>query len=163
MIWFNGLKVQKGVGLVFVLYKYFGSVRFGFKAKKPNRTETEPGPLLITSHALTIPKRNLLDVRFRLGVCTSDKNIHFKEGNHFPPVWGDNCISWLSNIPFQVFVPHNSPLTTNIVKRARDCIQGSIKANPRLLGITKTSHATLATARDPFFPPHRKLRMRIWI
>ena len=37
MVWFNDLKVQKRFGLVFVLYKWFGSVRFGFKAKKPNR------------------------------------------------------------------------------------------------------------------------------
>ena len=28
--------------MVFVLYKWFGSIRFGFKAKKPNRTEPKP-------------------------------------------------------------------------------------------------------------------------
>ena len=37
-LFLNGLKVHKGFGLVFVLYKWFGSVWFGFKAKKPNRT-----------------------------------------------------------------------------------------------------------------------------
>ena len=45
---YNGSKVHKGFGLVFVLYKWFGSVQFGFKAKKPNRTETETCPLLLT-------------------------------------------------------------------------------------------------------------------
>ena len=38
-------------------------------------------------------------------VCTSVKNIHFKEGNQFPLLLEDNYISWLNNITFQAFVP----------------------------------------------------------
>ena len=86
--------------------------------------------ILIASHALTIPKRNLLDIKFRLGVCAFVKNIHFKEGNQLPPILGDNCISWLNSIPFQASIHGNNPLTTNFVRRAWDCIKGSIKANP---------------------------------
>ena len=55
---------------------------------------------LIPSHALMIPNKNLLDARSRLGVCTSFKNNHFREGDQTPPILGLDCISWFRNVPF---------------------------------------------------------------
>ena len=73
MVWF---------GLVFVFYKWFGPVWFSFKAKKPNRIETEPGPLL--NNILTPTRLKTIRVdgeALQLGSCILRK---FRSNNGKP-------------------------------------------------------------------------------
>ena len=43
-------------------------VWFGFKAKKPNRTETEPGPLLLSYEGLCLKEEVIMSTMFVIDV-----------------------------------------------------------------------------------------------
>ena len=74
------------------------------------------------------------------------------------------CINWFRNIPFQDFDHGHNPLITNLVKRALDCIKGSIKTQPSI-SFTLIQHipSNVGYYWSSMFLPQRKLQIKLCI